>query len=56
MIACAGTVTFFAFTLFFVLALVLMRAGLAGHAPARPPARHAPPYDWQDPANRSGLA
>ena len=58
MIACAGTVTFLAFSLFFLFALVLMRVGVAGHAPARPPARpvllvraQTPPYDWE----REGL-
>ena len=58
MIGCAGPFTFVAFALFFVLTLVLLRVGVAGHAPARPPARpvvlvraQTPPYDWE----REGL-
>lgn len=51
MIACAGTVTFLAFAGFFVLALVVMRVGVAARPPARPTPllvrAQTPPYDWE---------
>lgn len=57
MIACAGAVTFFAFTGFFLLALILMRIGVDARFPldtgvtpplSSPSSGPRPrPYDWE---------